>query len=110
MAGLPPDEKFLFRMYKSQKTGYFHAVFKTLNGAYQIYTLLRITVAESELPNISFVGGDSQALLVRGDKGRDEWGLHVMPYVYRDSADDTEFYFLVRNGRLVQKHAEQDIR
>lgn len=99
-----PDDKFLFRMYKSAKTGFFHAVFKELNGAFQIYTLLRITVAESELPNISYLGKDRQALLVRGDKGRDEWGIHVMPYVHKEETDETEFYFIVRNGRLVQKH------
>lgn len=97
------DTKYQFRMYKSHKTGFFHAIFKELNGAYDVYSLLRLNIVESELPNISYVGGDNQNLCVRGERGKHEWGKHVMPYVYRESSDDTEFYFLVRNGRLVEK-------
>lgn len=100
------DVRYPFRMYKSHKTGNFHAIFKELNGAYRIYSLLRLTVAESELPHIGYVGGENQNLCVRGDRGKHEWGSHVMKYVYRETDDDTEFYFLVRGGKLMEK--EQD--
>jgi hypothetical protein len=102
-----PDEKFLFRMYKSNKTGCYHAIFKELNGAFRIYTLLRISIVESEIPFVCYVGGEKQGMLIRGDEGKHQWGLHVMPYIYREKEDDTEFYFLVRNGRLVAKEPEE---
>ena|SRR5690606_40987400 len=90
-------------MYKSNKTGNFHAIFRELNGAYDIYSLLRLTVADSELPHINYVGGENQNLCIRGEKGKFEWGKHVMPFVYRELEDATEFYFMVENGRLVKK-------
>lgn len=103
------DEKLLFRMYRSNSTGFFHVVFKDLDAAYRIYAILRINVAESELPHINYIGGKKQAICIKGDDGKREWGAYVLPYIYRQSEEDTEFFFVVRNGKLVARDDEQNI-
>jgi hypothetical protein len=84
---------------KGPDSSYYRAVFNNENGAFDIYTLLRITV-DSEIPSVRYAGKTENALTIVGDRGKEQWIKHVMPYIYKEN---DSFFFIVRNKRLVAK-------
>lgn len=98
------DGLYRFKMMKgpSSDSIYYRAVFSQDNGAFDIYTLLRITV-DSEFPFVRYAGKNGEnALYIMGEKGKEQWIKHMMPYIHKEN---DAFFFIVQNRRLVAKES-----
>lgn len=92
------DMYWRFNMFKSGD--HYSANFVEPHGAYHIYTLLRLTVQDSEFPRITYAGTKENRLTLVGEDGKAQWLKHIMPYVHKQ--DKNNFFFLVSRGELVR--------